>query len=173
MFYYLVSLISSKYNTNVLYYIIMKKNCNNQKGFTLIEILLVVAAIAILAGIVIVAINPAKQLGDTRNASRNSAVNTILNAVSQYAVDNNGALPSGITASSTEICSSSVATSSCAGFVDLSVLTTNAKYLTAIPDEPQKVNANGAGYTISKNTSGRITVTAQYPESGATISVTR
>jgi prepilin-type N-terminal cleavage/methylation domain-containing protein len=59
----------------------MKKLLQNQKGFTLIEILLVVAAIAILAGIVIVAINPAKQLGDTRNASRNSAVNTILNAI--------------------------------------------------------------------------------------------
>ncbi len=151
----------------------MKKILRNQKGFTLIEILLVVAAIAILAGIVIVAINPAKQLGDTRNASRNSAVNTILNAVTQYAVDNNGVLPAGITATSTEICSSSVATSSCTGLVDLSVLTVNGKYLTAVPDEPQKTNANGAGYVISKNVNGRVTVSAQFPESGATISVTR
>ncbi len=145
----------------------------NQKGFTLIEILLVVAAIAILAGIVIVAINPAKQLGDTRNASRNAAVNAIINAVSQYSIDNNGIFPAGITATSTEICSSSVATSSCGSFVDLSILTNNGKYITAIPDEPQKTNANGAGYMISKNSSGRITVTAQYPESGATISVMR
>ena len=151
----------------------MKNLFRNQKGFTLIEILLVVAAIAILAGIVIVAINPAKQLGDTRNASRNAAVNTILSAVSQYSIDNNGVFPSGITGTSTEICSSSVATSSCGSFVDLSVLTANGKYITAIPDEPQKQNANGAGYLISKNVNGRITVTAQYPESGATISVTR
>ena len=151
----------------------MKKFLQNQKGFTLIEILLVVAAIAILAGIVIVAINPAKQLGDTRNASRNSAVNTILNAVTQYSVDNNGILPTGITATSTEICSSSVATSSCAGLVDLSVLTIGGKYVTAIPDEPQKTLANGAGYKVSKNVYGRITVSAQFPESGATISITR
>jgi prepilin-type N-terminal cleavage/methylation domain-containing protein len=151
----------------------MKKVLRNQKGFTLIEILLVVAAIAILAGIVIVAINPAKQLGDTRNADRRAAVNTILNAVTQYAVDNNGVLPVGITASSTEICSSSVATSSCASFVDLSVLTLDGKYLGAIPNEPQKQNANGAGYMISRNTTGRVTVTAQYPEQEASISVTR
>lgn len=151
----------------------MKKILRNQKGFTLIEILLVVAAIAILAGIVIVAINPAKQLGDTRNASRNSAVNTILNAITQYAVDNNGILPAGITLVPTEICSSSVATTSCTGLVDLSVLTTDGKYVTAIPDEPQKTNVNGAGYIVSKNATGRITVAASFAESGATISVTR
>lgn len=151
----------------------MKTTLRNQKGFTLIEILLVVAAIAILAGIVIVAINPAKQLGDTRNADRRAAVNTILNAITQYAVDNNGVLPSGITASSTEICSSAVATSSCTGLVDLSVLTLNGKYIGAVPEEPQKSNANGAGYMVSKNVNGRVTVTAQFPEQGASISVTR
>lgn len=74
----------------------MKIINNNKTGFTLLEILLVVAAIAILAGIVIVAINPGKQLGATRNASRNSDVNTIINAVYQYALDNNGVFPSNV-----------------------------------------------------------------------------
>lgn len=151
----------------------MKKLLRSQKGFTLIEILLVVAAIAILAGIVIVAINPAKQLGDTRNADRQAAVTTILNAVTQYSIDNNGVLPTGITATSTEICSSAVATSTCGSFVDLSVLTINGKYLGSIPNEAQKLNANGAGYMISKNVNGRVTVTAQYPEQSKVISVTR
>jgi|SRR3989339_131988 len=68
----------------------------NKKGFTLLEILLVVAAIAILAGIVIVAINPGKQLGATRNAARQSDINTIVNAVYQYSLDNSGLFPSNI-----------------------------------------------------------------------------
>lgn len=140
------------------------------KGFTLLEILLVVAAIAILAGIVILAINPLKQLGDTRNAQRRADVNTILNAVYQYTIDNNGTLPTTISTSSIEICATG---GTCTSLIDLSVLTTLEKYLTSIPNEPQKTNANGAGYFIKKTTNGRVTVEAQFEEQSAVISITR
>ncbi|MCX6780480.1 MAG: prepilin-type N-terminal cleavage/methylation domain-containing protein [Candidatus Magasanikbacteria bacterium] len=68
----------------------------NKKAFTLLEILLVVAAIAILAGIVIVAINPGKQLAQVRNAARKSDVSAVLNAVYQYSLDNDGLFPNTI-----------------------------------------------------------------------------
>lgn len=74
----------------------MKSLPFSKKGFTLLEILLVVAAIAILAGIVIVAINPGKQLADTRNATRQSDVKTISDAIYQYSFDHGGVFPSGI-----------------------------------------------------------------------------
>ena len=62
------------------------------KAFTLIELLTVVAIVAILAGVVLIAVNPGRQLAQTRNAERAAEVNAILSAVSQYLVDNQ-ALP--------------------------------------------------------------------------------
>lgn len=149
----------------------MKKFLPKQGGFTLLEILLVVAAIAILAGIVIIAINPNKQLGDTRNAQRKVDVNTILNAVYQYTIDNNGTLPSTITTTQTEICKTG---GTCTDLIDLSVLTASEKYLTAMPSDPSGgCNANGVCYKIVKSANGRITVNAPGAEQSATISVTR
>lgn len=142
----------------------------NKRGFTLLEILLVVAAIAILAGIVIIAINPGKQLADTRNAQRRVNVNTILNGVYQYSIDNKGALPTGITQTATEICKTG---GNCTNLIDLSVLTANETYLTAIPTDPTGVNTNGTGYKILQSANGRITVSAPSAENGATITVTR
>jgi len=123
-----------------------------------------------LAGIVILAINPTKQLGDTRNAQRSADVNTILNAVYQYVIDN-GSIPASITTTQTEICQSS--SSTCTGLVDLSVLTTDEEYLVSIPADPSGASTNGIGYEVSASDNGRITVVAPDAEQGATISVTR
>jgi prepilin-type N-terminal cleavage/methylation domain-containing protein len=150
-----------------------KTMTNNKKqgGFTLLEILLVVAAIAILAGIIIIAINPGKQLAETKNAQRRIDTNTIINAVYQYSIDNNGALPATITTTPTEICKTGA--TPCTGFVDLGVLTLNEKYLVSLPNDPTGATAKGTGYQISKDTYGRITVAAPKAEAGATIKVKR
>jgi prepilin-type N-terminal cleavage/methylation domain-containing protein len=148
----------------------MQQIIKGKKGFTLLEILLVVGAIAIIAGIVILAINPSKQLADTRNAQRRVDVNTILNGVYQYAIDNNGTLPASITVTSTNTCKTG---GSCATLIDLSVLTASGTYLVAIPTDPTGSSTNGTGYFISKNANGRVTVNAPSAENSATISVTR
>ena len=151
-----------------------------RNGFTLLEILLVVAAIAILAGIVILAINPTKQLGDTRNAQRRVDVNTILNAVYQYAIDNTGTVPANIPATGScallstanEICVSTIG-ANCTGKVDLAVLTDDAKYLVSMPTDPSGAAGSGTGYYIVKDGNARVSVCAPYAEQSATISVTR
>ncbi|MFA5047435.1 MAG: type II secretion system protein [Patescibacteria group bacterium] len=152
---------------------------NKKRGFTLLEVLLVVAIIAILAGIVIVALNPSKQLGDSRNAQRRADVNTVLNAVYQYSIDNNGALPVSITTGTAcgvatqEICKTG---SVCTGLTDLStyLVTTTAKYLVAMPVDPSSTSTNGTAYQIFKNsTTNRVTVCAPKAEQSATISISR
>src|SRR3990167_1392999 len=72
------------------------------KGFTLIEILIVLGIIAILAGIVIIAINPSKQFAQARNAQRQSNVEQILNAIGQRMADNKGTFEGSFTANSVE-----------------------------------------------------------------------
>lgn len=139
-------------------------------GFTLLEILLVVGAIAIIAGIVILAINPSKQLADTRNAQRRVNVNTILNATYQYAIDNGGTLPAAITTTPTAVCKTG---GLCTSLIDLTVLTTTGTYLVSMPFDPTGSTTNSTGYNISKNPNGRVTVSAPSAESGATISATR
>lgn len=149
----------------------------HSKGFTLLEILLVIAIIAILAGIVIIAINPGKQLAEARNAQRRVDVNTILNAIYQYAVDHNGTLPSGITTSAQTICATTDATTTCttAGLTTINEVAWDQKYITGIPADPScsGTGTTSACYEIFKSANGRVTVRAFHAENGASIGVTR
>ncbi|MGE5327789.1 MAG: type II secretion system protein [Thiobacillus sp.] len=147
----------------------MKKQ---NKGFTLIEVLLVVAIIAILAGIVIIAVNPAKQMADTRNSQRRMDVKTISDAVYQYANDK-GSIPATITDTPTDVCTKEATDGgSCSG-INLSVLTDSGQYVVSIPKDPSTATANSTKYQISKDVNSRVVVAAPSAENGVTISVTR
>jgi type IV pilus assembly protein PilA len=137
------------------------------RGFTLLEVLLVVGIIAVLAAIVIVAINPKRQMGQTRNAQRWSDVNTIINATYQYYIAN-GELPSSLTTSLKEICKTG---KDCSGLVDLDILTDDQTYIVSMPYDPIGSPTNGAGYEIEKTSNDRVKVTAPDAELGETIEV--
>ena len=145
-----------------------------QRGFTLLEVLLVVAILALLAGIVIVAINPGRQLANSRNSQRSADVKTILNAIYAYNIDNGGIMPATITTTATDICNTTGG--SCTGLIDLGVLTASGKYIVGIPKDPQCATVCttfGTGYKVVKDVNNRITVSSTFPEQGATISISR
>jgi prepilin-type N-terminal cleavage/methylation domain-containing protein len=139
----------------------------HKKGFTLIEILLAVAALVILAGIVILAINPSRQLAQTRNAQRTVDVNTLEKAVEQYAIDRSGTLPATLSTTPLEICR--FGASDCTGLVDLSVLAASSTYVVSLPTDPISTSTNGTGYMICKTIHGRIGVYSPLAELGQQI----
>src|SRR5258706_5411176 len=123
---------------------------NKNKGFTLIELLVVIGILAVLLAITLIAINPAKQFSQANNTKRRSDVNAILNAIDQYAADNSGTLPGGITATSTTI--STTGANLCASLV--------TKYIAALPVDPLTNNgspitdctaAYNSNYWVSKS----------------------
>jgi len=124
-----------------------------------LEILLVVGIIAILAGIVILAINPSKQLGDTRNAQRRSDVLTILNAVYQYSIDNNGDLDT-ITDLDGALEQAETCDDAGTDALDLydSLVSASSTYLTDIPHDPLEDGVSTSGYFVVQKDSDRVIV---------------
>jgi len=155
-------------NTNI------KKILNRkQTGFTLIEILVVIGMIALLAAVVIVAINPARQFAQGRNTQRVSNVNAILNAIGQNMADNKGIFTCGaevIDTNERTICIGTVECTALAATAKIDLACLTPTYISALPFDPNANATNGykwtseteynTGYKVSKNSTGRITVTA-------------
>ncbi len=140
---------------------------NKNKGFTLIEILIVIGILAILAAIVIVAINPAKQFAQSRNTERTANVNTILNAIGQRIADNKGVFEGEFTINSTDYTcgvlpdsateiSSNEAANATDETGDLGCLVPT--YVPSLPVEPSGPTADQ--YTVQVSSIGRVTVCA-------------
>ncbi len=155
---------------------------NVSAGFTLIEILVVIGMIAILATIVIIAINPARQFAQGRNTQRQANINTILNAIGQRIAENEGVFGGSFTVNGTSYACPTIATGTTFdiasnGGADLSCLTPT--YIpTQLPVDPAGGSWTAADnydtrYSIALDGNGRYTVSAPNAELGTAISLAR
>jgi len=134
-----------------------------QQGFTLIEILVVIGIIAILAAIVIVAINPSRQFAEARESQRVSNIDSILDAIGQRMADNKG-----VFAASSSCPIIGTATSSIengpngtdANPLDLATNCLVPTYIASLPSDPSGPTPPSTGYTVSVDSNGRTMVCA-------------
>lgn len=142
-----------------------------KKGFTLIEILLVVALLTILLSIVIIAINPARQFSQANDAQRRNDINALLNSMNQYQNDHRGSLPGYIPSTSTVMLGTG-SVSGCGGVSCAGTSTQGAcldltsylvpTYIVGIPVDPTVGLASTTYYAVTKTSAegNRITVSA-------------
>ena len=120
-----------------MYSTMFKKLRQAQKGFTLVEILIVVALIAILAVIALITINPAEAQKRARDAQRLKEMGVMQGIVEQYITDNIGTISamSAVSTGGTNGCTT-------AGWAGLNL----CKYANTISQDP--VNRSGE-YTLT------------------------
>ena len=147
-----------------------------ERGFTLLEVLVVLAIIVVVGAVVLMLINPSARFAKSRNNERAADLNVILNAVSQNIADNKGSFS----------CSAgylpSTSTRMAVGLGDYDIVPCLfPTYLVVVPYDPNgegvfytSTSSYDSGYDIFQDSvTGRVIIEAPLAELSETISATR
>lgn len=147
---------------------------SSERAFTLIEILIVIGLIAVLAGIVLVALNPARQFAQGRDSQRVSNLNAILNAIGQRMADNKGIFEGSFTIGGTTYTCGPLptATTSISNAMAADATTTTGAlgclaptYIPSLPSDPASQGGVDTGYSVMRlPDTGRIRLIASSTE---------
>lgn len=167
-------------------------NHRKKKGFTLVELLVVIGIVVLLFAVTLIAIDPAKRLRQARDAVRRQDTRNILESLQEYVVDNDGDVPAGLDAvdegdggewrqvigdGGAGGCSGDIGTECTDASTEDDCLSLEADleptYFSEIPQDPSGGDEDSTWYYVDLNDTGRITVGACNPEQAAQISVTR
>jgi prepilin-type N-terminal cleavage/methylation domain-containing protein len=146
-----------------------------RRGFTILELVLVIAIVGLLMTAVVILINPPKQFAKANNGARSSHLGVILGAISENMSDHKGSFScaaGSLPATSTKMSTSSYNIAPCLVPAYLS---------SGMPYDPTATGAHyssttdyDTGYYVMRNAStGQITLTAPSAQLGQTIILSR
>jgi prepilin-type N-terminal cleavage/methylation domain-containing protein len=164
-------------------------NLNSKyRGFTLVELLIVIAILAILAAVAFTALDPLTRFQDARDSSRWTDATALIGAVKLDQVDNGGSYigtVSALTAGTEYQISDAVTVTGCNttcplvaavdDCVDMSGIVTEG-YLGALPVSPNGAgtwDSTHTGYYLIRNANNSVTVGSCEAENTTAITVTR
>jgi prepilin-type N-terminal cleavage/methylation domain-containing protein len=150
---------------------------SGKAGFTLIELIIVIAIIALLAAATFVAVNPAKRIGDANNAQRWSDVSAVADAWATYIADNTGTAATTVTngvtyaiATTTKAHSATCGATTTTAIVNMNALVTGG-YVGQIPSDPSTASSNTEYYFYTDGNAMKFGACDTY--NSATINVIR
>lgn len=137
-----------------------------KKAFTLIELIIVMAILAILISVVATAVDAPRSFAKTNDVQRISDIRNILNAIHEYTIDHKGILPPGLSINEQQLGNS---VSGCVNLnrgcnvtnnICLDLSTTLADYFKTIPKDPVNGSSAKTNYSVSINSKNIVTIKA-------------